>query len=103
MKEPEAWTTARDASRAGTGKKMGSFKELFGDSRWRSRAILGVLLAFSGVVGLWGIGFFTPDLQGYVFDPVFKAEAVGPDQGSLEWLVHRPLAVRAEKDRLHDA
>lgn len=75
MKEPEAWQEARAAQKAGTGKKLGSFKELFGDSRWRSRALLGVLLAFSGVVGLWGIGFFAPDLQAYVFDPVFKQEA----------------------------
>jgi MFS family permease len=76
LKEPEAWTQARADHQAGVGKQLGSFKELFGDSRWRSRAILGVLLAFAGVVGLWGIGFFTPDLQAYVFRPVFQHEAV---------------------------
>lgn len=75
LKEPEAWIRARADHRAGTGKQLGSFKELFGDPRWRSRAIFGVLLAFAGVVGLWGIAFFAPDLQNYVFDPVFKAEA----------------------------
>jgi MFS family permease len=75
LKEPEAWTKARADHKAGTGKQLGSFKELFGDPRWRSRAIFGVLLAFSGVVGLWGIGFFTPDLQAYVFRPVFQQEA----------------------------
>ena len=75
LKEPEAWTKARADHRAGTGKQLGSFKELFGDRRWRSRAIFGVLLAFAGVVGLWGIAFFAPDLQNYVFDPVFKGEA----------------------------
>ena len=73
LKEPEAWTQARADHRAGVGKQLGSFKELFGDPRWRSRAIFGVLLAFSGVVGLWGIGFFAPDLQAYVFRPVFQA------------------------------
>jgi MFS family permease len=75
LKEPEAWTKARADHKAGLGKQLGSFKELFGDRRFRSRAIFGVLLAFAGVVGLWGIGFFTPDLQAYVFRPVFKAEA----------------------------
>jgi len=84
LKEPEAWTRARADHKAGTGMQLGSFKELFGDRRWRSRAIFGVLLAFSGVVGLWGIGFFTPDLQAYVFRPVFEKEAlekglIGPD------------------------
>src|SRR3954447_12071907 len=75
LKEPEAWTKARADHKAGTGLQLGSFKELFGDRRWRSRAIFGVLLAFAGVVGLWGIGFFTPDLTAYVFRPVFEHEA----------------------------
>jgi MFS family permease len=75
LKEPEAWVRARAEHRAGTGMQLGSFKELFGDRRWRSRAIFGVLLAFSGVVGLWGIGFFAPDLQAYVFNKAFQAEA----------------------------
>jgi MFS family permease len=75
LKEPPAWIQARADHRTGVGKQLGSFKELFGDRRWRRRAIFGVLLAFSGVVGLWGIGFFTPDLQAYVFRPVFQAEA----------------------------
>lgn len=75
LKEPEAWKRARADHQSGVGKQLGSFKEMFGEPRWRSRAIFGVLLAFSGVVGLWGIGFFAPDLQAYVFDPVFKKEA----------------------------
>jgi hypothetical protein len=58
LREPDAWTQARADHRAGLGKQLGSFRELFGDPRWRSRAIFGVLLAFAGVVGLWGIGFF---------------------------------------------
>jgi MFS family permease len=75
LREPEAWTQARADHRTGVGKQLGSFKELFGDPRWRSRAIFGVLLAFAGVVGLWGIGFFAPDLQAYVFGPIFDEEA----------------------------
>ena len=34
-----------------------------------------VVLAFVGVVGLWGIAFFTPDLQREVFGPEYKASA----------------------------
>lgn len=30
--------------------------------RWRRNAIVGVLLSVAGVVGLWGIGFWTPEL-----------------------------------------
>ena len=60
LKEPERWQqTAADRSQA---KKTGSYGELFGDPRWRRRAIVGMLMAFAGVVGLWGIGFFSVDL-----------------------------------------
>lgn len=76
LREPEAWRKAREDHQAGTGKQLGSFKELFGDVRWRSRAIFGVLLAFAGVVGLWGIAFFAPDLITYVFDKAFNEEAI---------------------------
>jgi len=57
MKEPEAWQRAR-AER----KKLGSVTDLFTDSRWRRNTIIGLILAISGVVGLWGIGFWTPEL-----------------------------------------
>ena len=57
LKEPEAWLIARAAK-----SRMGSFTELFSDDRWRRHAIVGMLLAFAGVVGLWGIGFFSYDL-----------------------------------------
>ena len=57
LKEPERWRRA-----AGAGERRGSLGEMFSDSRWRRHAIVGVLLAFAGVVGLWGIGFFAVDL-----------------------------------------
>jgi MFS family permease len=60
LKEPEQW---QRASHDGTVKKqLGSYAELFGDPRWRKHALLGLVLACSGVVGLWAIGFYTPDL-----------------------------------------
>jgi MFS family permease len=72
LKEPEKW---REAVAAEGARKAGSFAELLGDPRWRRNALLGLLLAFSGVVGLWGIGFFSIDLQQYVFRKTFTAEA----------------------------
>ena len=57
LKEPERWQREAKA-----GAKRGSFGELFSDPRWRYNAIVGMLLAFAGVVGLWGIGFFSFDL-----------------------------------------
>lgn len=64
LKEPEAWQRAR---RAG-GSHLGSMHDLFSEPRWRRDAIVGMLLAFSGVVGLWGIGFFSFDLLRAVLD-----------------------------------
>jgi MFS family permease len=48
--------------RAGIGEGMGSIGELFHDRRWRYHTIIGVLLALSGVIGLWGVGFWTFEL-----------------------------------------
>ncbi len=63
LQEPEQWQKA-----AHEKKKLGSIPELFSDPRWRRNAIVGMLLAFSGVVGLWGIGFFSFDLLRTVLD-----------------------------------
>ncbi len=63
LKEPEQWQRAKQ-ERA----RMGSIAELFSDPRWKKSAIVGMLLAFSGVVGLWGIGFFSFDLLRTVLD-----------------------------------
>jgi len=63
LKEPERWQQALKA-----GERRGSVRELFVDPRWRRSAIVGMLLAFAGVVGLWGIGFFSVDLLRSVLD-----------------------------------
>lgn len=75
LKEPESWVQARDAAAAGTGKKLGSYVELFGGQTTRKHAILGMMLAFVGVVGLWGIGFFSVDLQQKIFTKTYAEEA----------------------------
>jgi MFS family permease len=86
LKEPEAWKAAAAKRDAGAedavGKpeaKLGSLVELFGDPRWRRNTIVGMLLAFAGVVGLWGIGFFSFDLIRTVFNAHFTA--TGQAQG----------------------
>ncbi|MFO0908264.1 MAG: MFS transporter [Isosphaeraceae bacterium] len=86
LKEPEKWQKAHDQRKAdraagiiGKEHALGSIGELFRDPRWRRNTIVGMLLAFSGVVGLWGIGVFTPDLTRTVFDPHFQQ--VGREQG----------------------
>jgi MFS family permease len=76
LKEPERWKAMKKASLESGGKqKLGSLKELFGDGRWRKRAIIGLLLSSSGIIGLWAIGFFSFDLTRSVFRKTFEAEA----------------------------
>jgi MFS family permease len=65
LKEPEAWVRIKEAERRGeakAGQKLGSWKELFGDPRWRRNLIVGFILGLAGVVGLWSIGFWLPEL-----------------------------------------
>jgi MFS family permease len=75
LKEPEAWQKAKDEKR-----HMGSMSDLFTDPRWRRNALVGMVLAFSGVVGLWGIGFFSFDLLGSVLDKTFRAQGLSPTE-----------------------
>lgn len=76
LKEPERWKQA--VAEGGSPKRAGSMKELFGDPRWRRSAIVGVMLAVPGVVGLWAIGFFSFDF----IRAVFKAHYI--QQGLTE-------------------
>jgi MFS family permease len=74
VREPERWAAAKQESME---RQLGSVRELFGDPRWRRNTIVGMLLAFAGVVGLWGIGFFSPDLTRIVFRKTFTDPSLG--------------------------
>ena len=77
LKEPEKWVQARAASRQ-TGARFGSYASLFGEARWRRPALIGMLLCVAGVVGLWGVGFFSPELVGDVLDRSLRSQGVDP-------------------------
>jgi MFS family permease len=67
LREPESWVQAREALARGksadaAARQLGDLREMFTDRRWRYHTFIGVSLAFCGVVGLWGIGFWTPEL-----------------------------------------
>ena len=67
LKEPERWQKATHADTEAGGiaapeVKAGSIRELFQTPELRRNAIVGMILGFAGVVGLWGIGFFSFDL-----------------------------------------
>ncbi len=79
LQEPEKWVAARAAKKEKNGWFF-EYGQLFGDPRWRKNAIVGVLLATTGVIGLWGIGFFAIDLQRSVFTKVFTTQGIDPAQ-----------------------
>jgi MFS family permease len=60
LKEPERW--AQVSHDGAVKKQLGSYSELFSDPTLRKHALLGLALACSGVIGLWAVGFYTPDL-----------------------------------------
>ena len=59
LREPEAVAIARPPREGG---EEGGLRRAFRRARWRRSAIVGMLLAASGVMGLWGIGVFSNDL-----------------------------------------
>ena len=81
LNEPEKWqkSVAVDGQHK---QRAGSVRELFGVPRWRKNVIVGMLLALSGVIGLWGIGFFSIDLNQSVFRKI--AEQRYRDEGDAE-------------------
>jgi hypothetical protein len=64
LKEPQPWKRAKaEAARgASAGKSVGSISDLFRQARWRHNLLIGVCLGVAGMVGLWGIAFFSPEL-----------------------------------------
>ena len=65
LKEPEKWKAAKAAAKAGAatgGQSIGSPLALLRHPRWRKNTLVGMGLGVSGMVGLWGIGFFSPEL-----------------------------------------
>ncbi|MEX0718454.1 MAG: MFS transporter [Planctomycetaceae bacterium] len=82
LKEPERWQAITAEGTSPTARRLGSYAELFGDHRWRKHALVGMVLAFAGVVGVWGIGFFSFDLIRSVMRPYFEAQGLSPNEVS---------------------
>lgn len=63
LREPEPWLEAKRLAMEGKGgKKVGSIIELFAHPVWNKHLLVGVCLGLAGMAGLWGIGFFSPEL-----------------------------------------
>jgi hypothetical protein len=101
VREPETWQSAASQS-----KQLGSFRELFGDPRWRTRAILGLCLAAIGLGTFWGVIVAGQDLtkelllRGGMPEPEAASRAkvaygiIQATGGGLGLLAFGPLAMR---------
>ena len=69
LREPERWVKAKELAKAAAAagqdasRHLGSISDLFRTARWRRNTLAGLALGISGVLGLWGAGFFSPELM----------------------------------------
>jgi MFS family permease len=79
LREPETWVKARTHASAeeAVAREMGSLKELFRNRRWRRNAIIGFTLALAGVIGLWGVAFWSFELVNEALRGVPRGEVIG--------------------------
>jgi MFS family permease len=87
LKEPERWLRLKES---GEIKRHSAFTyaELFKSPIWRRHALLGMLLSCSGIIGMWGIVFFTPELIGSVLSKSFHAQGLSETETAAkvsEW------------------
>jgi MFS family permease len=75
LREPERWRKL--AAEKTMRERIGAYgAELFREPRWFRHAIVGLILASSGIIGLWAIGFFSIDLQRAIFRVRLEAEGL---------------------------
>jgi MFS family permease len=61
LKEPESWQRAKTRASEDVQKQLGAWRDLFSPGL-RRNTIVGLFLAVAGVIGLWGVAFFSPEL-----------------------------------------
>ena len=91
LKEPEQWQSMAASDQL--SKQLGSYRAMFGVARWRRHALLGLMLAFAGVVGLWGIGFFSVDLLDSVLRKRYSSGELSPDAINREVTFWKGIAL----------
>lgn len=75
LKEPERWQRLKESGEINKHSAF-TYRELFRSARWRRHAIFGMLLSCAGIIGMWGIVFFTPELIGSVLTKSFLAQGM---------------------------
>jgi MFS family permease len=97
LKEPERWQ--RVSHEDGVARQLGSYRELFSKPTWRKHAFVGLALAFSGVVGLWAVGFFTMDLVGNIMEARFSREKLDVMVASKTLTTEEAAAIQTQVEQ----
>jgi MFS family permease len=72
LQEPERWAAL--AAKKTVRERLSAYSgELFSDPRWSRNAVVGLMLASSGIIGLWAIGFFSIDFVREILRPSLEA------------------------------
>jgi MFS family permease len=69
LRESDKWKAARALARENLARQMGDMKSMFGHPRWRRHTLVAVGLATAGIVGVWGVGFWSPELISSALTP----------------------------------
>ncbi len=62
LRESEQWLAARQEARETGTHQMGDLRVLWRHPRWRRSTLVAISLATAGIVGVWGVGFWSPEL-----------------------------------------
>ena len=79
LREPEAWLRLKETGGLVHGGIFGPYRSLLAAARWRKNLVVGALIASTGVVGLWAIAEYAPDLQKAVFATHYEQAGLAPD------------------------
>jgi hypothetical protein len=82
LREPDRWRAVKESAGGLIGKELGAFKDLFVHP-WLRSTLAGMTFAAAGVLGLWGIGFWTPELIGEIVGPE-KRSQISPTAFALQ-------------------
>jgi MFS family permease len=94
VREPESWLRARKGGNASSS----GWRELFRDRRWRRHLWIGMTLGVAGQIGIWGIGFWTPELIRGAQLESRRAESAADNTTSLAELARQTSADDAEAE-----
>ena len=80
MKEPDKWVKAKQAAIQSGNPNLGRIGDLFRDATLRRNTFVGIGLAIAGIVGLWGVVFYAPELIDSTFPQMSPGAASAIEQ-----------------------